>query len=287
MVSAEALVRGSRKTEALMARFDGEEQYGVQLFGGDPGVMGHAARLCAEKASPTLIDVNAGCPVPKIIKSGAGAALTRDPKRLGEVVRAMVTAVPGTPITVKIRSGWDAGHLCWQEAALAAIEAGAAALTMHPRTKAQGYEGKADWDVLAALVALAAGRARVFGSGDVWTAEDARRMLAETGADGVFFARGALGNPGVFGEAKALLTGGEERELTTNDTNRTNREKIEAALEELRLLVADQGEARACVNMRKRFVAYLHGISGAAGLRARAVAAERVSDYEGIVREIL
>jgi nifR3 family TIM-barrel protein len=285
MVSSEALVRGSAKTELLTARAENEDSYAVQLFGASDGTMARAAEIVYGKASPSVIDINAGCPVPKITRTGAGAALTGNPERLYAVVRAVALSVP-VPVTVKIRSGWDAAALTWKEALCAAIDAGAAAVTVHPRTRAQGYEGKADWGILAEAVKLAASYSGaktpvpVFGSGDVFLPEDAVRMLRETGVAGVMFARGAMGNPFVFEETKSLLLTG--RYEPTDGARR-----IRAGLRELELLTADIGEYSACREMRKRFCAYTKGQSGGAALRNAVVAAETAEDYRRIFHDFI
>src|SRR5574344_1861711 len=182
LVSAEALVRGNGKTAALMNRADNEKAYAVQIFGGEPETMAHAAEIVLEKAKCDCIDINCGCPVPKIVKTGAGSSLTRDPERLGEIVAAVVNAVnKRAAVSVKIRSGWDEEHITYKETALAALQAG---------TKAQGYEGKSDWNKLKTLVELINHKIPVFGSGDLFSPEDAKNMLEQTGCDGIMFARG-------------------------------------------------------------------------------------------------
>jgi nifR3 family TIM-barrel protein len=241
--------------------------------------MAEAAKRCAATVNPSIIDVNAGCPVPKIVKTGAGSSLTRDPARLGAVVKAMCAAVP-QPVTVKIRSGWDGASFSWQEAALAAVEAGAQAVTMHPRTRSQGYEGRADWAVLKSLALLLAGRVPVFGSGDVFTPEDARRMLGETGVDAVFFARGALGNPWIFRHTRDLLeTGSYEKEPVGK--------KIALGFRELELLASDVGEKKACLVMRKRFCAYLKGLDNGAALREAVVRCSSIQDFQRTLKDFL
>lgn len=285
MVSAEALVRGSGKTRQLMVRAANEDAYAVQLFGGTPEVMGQAVELVLtqndREVVPELIDINAGCPVPKITKTGAGSALTRCPEQLYKVVAAAVIASAAlgekqVPVTIKIRSGWDAQNITWKEAALAALEAGAAALTIHPRTKAQGYEGKSDWNILAELVELVKaktnGKVPVFGSGDIFTPEDARRMLQETGCQGVMFARGAMGNPFIFVQTRQLLETGSYDEIEPSV-------RIRAGIHELRCLIQDAGEDSACRQMRKRFCAYSRGVSGGSRLRGAIVAATTEYDY--------
>ena len=273
MVSMEALTRGSDKTAALMRRAPNEKAYAVQIFGGNPEVMEKGARMVLEQTHCELIDINCGCPVPKIIKSGAGSELTRNPEKLYKIASAVVQAVEGkVPVTVKIRSGWDAQNLTWKEAAAAAIQAGAAAITIHPRTRAQGYEGKADWAVLRELVQYAAGRVPIFGSGDAFTPEEAKRMLEETGCDAVMFARGAMGRPFIFRQTRQLLETGKYEPIPI-------RESIEAGFEELETLAADIGEKSACLEMRKRFCAYSKGVPGVGELRRRIVQAETKDDY--------
>lgn len=309
MVSSEALVRGSAKTRLLMARAPNEMQYAVQLFGGVPDVMAQAVRMvltnvsaggisqdaldegnrvCALPDVPDVVDINAGCPVPKIVKTGAGSALTREPERLHKVVLEAVKASQeiaasqgkgcgeAVPITVKIRSGWDATCLTWKEAASAAIEAGAAAVTLHGRTRAQGYEGVADWTILADLVSFVnkktGGIVPVFGSGDVFSPEAARDMLEQTGCNGVMFARGAMGNPFVFIQTRQLLQTGTYQEVPMH-------ERIAAGMAELKCMIADFGEESACRQMRKRFCSYSKGIPNGASLRTKIISAETEKDY--------
>ncbi len=278
MVSSEALTRNSGKTETLLLRAPNETRYAVQLFGGDPGRMGEAAAIALERTGAECLDVNAGCPVPKIVKTGAGSSLTRDPERLALVIRAVARAAGDTPVTVKIRSGWDSADLTWERAARLAIEAGAAAVTLHPRTRAQGYEGKSDWGVLAELSELAHREypgIPVFGSGDLFSPEDARRMLAETGCDGVMFARGAMGNPFIFTQTRELLTVGRYGEIPAE-------RRVQAGWTELLALAEDAGEASACREMRKRFCAYSRGAEDGAALRAEIVRASTIEDYRKI-----
>jgi nifR3 family TIM-barrel protein len=282
MISAEALARGSEKTAQLMARAENEAEYAVQLFGANPGSMEAAARIVRERAEPSLIDLNAGCPVPKIVKTGAGSALTAHPDELFAVTRAAVQGAAPLPVTVKIRAGWDGERLTWQEATLAAIEAGAVAITLHPRTRAQGYEGRADWILLAELVELARRESEkrgvsipVFGSGDVFSPEAAKSMLEQTGADAVMFARGAMGNPFVFRETRELLQTGSYVPAAAE-------ERLAAGLRELSLLIADAGEFRACREMRKRFCAYAKGLPDAASLRSAIVECKTEQDYRNL-----
>lgn len=288
MVSAEALVRNSGKTEQLMLRAQNENHYAVQLFGGEAPRVAEAARIVLEKTKADCIDINAGCPVAKIIKTGAGSCLTRDPSKLYDIIKAVVASVSeyatktGTqcvPVTVKIRSGWDSSALSWKEAAEAALEAGAAAITLHPRTREQGYEGKSRWDLLELLSTLIHTKAPhipVFGSGDLFSPEAALQMLSETGCDGIMFARGAMGNPFIFTQTRELLTTGAYHEIPGET-------RMNSGWRELLLLVADSGEALACREMRKRFCAYSKGIEGGASLRAELVQSCTVEEYRTVL----
>jgi nifR3 family TIM-barrel protein len=237
-----------------------------------------------------VVDINAGCPVPKVIKGGAGAALARQPEVLAAAVRAVRKAsdeaLGAVPVTVKIRSGWDAGSINYLEAAEAAIEAGAAMVTLHPRTRAQGYSGVSDWDCLARLTAAVNGRCVVCGSGDLYTPEDAERMLRGTGCDAVMFARGAEGNPFIFRETREYLTTGEYALPTAA-------ERMAAGLRHLEMLAGDIGEHAACREMRKQFCAYTKALSGQQGapgghrLRDALVHAQSVAEYREIVGGVL
>ena len=280
MVSAEALVRKNLKTEILMRRACNEDAYAVQIFGGEPQIMAQAAQIVLEKTHCECIDINCGCPVPKIVKTGAGSALTRDPDRLFKVVEAVVSASSDTPVTVKIRSGWEQKLITWREAAQAALDAGASAITIHPRTKAQGYEGHSDWNIMAELVQLVGGRVPVFGSGDLFKPEDAQKMLEQTGVDAVMFARGAMGNPFIFKDTTSLLTTGSYEPVPADV-------RIRTGFAELERLAAETSEQHACLEMRKRFHAYSKGIPNGAPLRNAIVHASTIKDYHEIFDGVL
>ena len=282
MVSSEAYIRNSAKTEKLVARTHNEQQYAVQIFGANPDFMAGTAVRIIERYHPECIDINAGCPMPKITKTGAGSALMRNPEKLYTVVKAIKDAIErigsSVPVTVKIRSGWSQTELTWKEAAAAAVEAGAAALTIHPRTCVQCYNGAVDWDILAQLVRMMRGRVPVFGSGDLFSPQAAQAMLASTECAGVMFARGAMGNPFIFRQTRELLQTGAYSEITPTD-------KIRTAKQELALLCEEVGEQTACREMRKRFAAYTKGIAGGAKLREQLVRAGSVQDYESILED--
>ncbi|WP_024468197.1 tRNA dihydrouridine synthase DusB [Treponema pedis] len=280
MVSSEALVRNSEKTDALIARAENEKAYAVQIFGSNPEFMAKTAVIIAEKYSPECIDINSGCPMAKITKTGAGSALMNDIPLLYKIVKAVSNAMEPykIPVTLKIRSGFTCENLNWKEAAQAAIEAGAKLLTIHPRTRTQVYSGKADWNLIAELTQFAAAyKIPVFGSGDLFSPEDAKAMLETTGCAGVMFARGAMGNPFIFTQTKKLLTEGSYTEIAFE-------EKLKTGFKELLLLCNEKGEERGCREMRKRFSAYTKGIPNGSQLREKLVTANSIREYKEILQ---
>jgi nifR3 family TIM-barrel protein len=294
LVSAEALVRAPARYDLapeppagrgapaagafLVKRGAAEKHYAVQLFGADPDVLGRAVRLLAP-LKPDAVDLNAGCPVPKVVKNGAGSALMREPARLAQVIRVMVKAseeaLGGVPVTVKIRAGWDAASINCAECARAAVEAGAAMVTLHPRTRSQQYGGKSDWALIADLASRLP--VPVTGSGDLFTPEDARRMLEETSCAAVMFARGAMGNPFIFTAAKSFLAAGA---WTPPDPAL----RIAAGLRHLEMLAEDLGEKTACLEMRKQFCSYTKGAMGFPGVAGGARLREQLVHAETIAR---
>lgn len=203
MVSAHGLVHGALQTESYLDREPDEDPFAVQIFAAEPDVLARGAAV-AVRAGAGIIDVNMACPVKKVCGSGAGAAMGRDPRLVGEAVAAIRAAVP-VPVTIKIRAGWDETDITCVEVARAAEAAGASAVSLHGRTRTQGYSGKARWDLVKAVKDAVA--IPVLGSGDVWTAADALRMRRETGCDAVLVARGACGNPWIFRELRAAEEG--------------------------------------------------------------------------------
>ena len=285
LTSAEALVRGGKASFNLIRRGENEKPYAIQLFGHDPETF-YKAVFAVSLYKPEALDLNAGCPVPKVVKTGAGSALMKTPALLGRIVEAMVRAsgeiLGGIPVTVKMRSGWDSDSLNYRDCARIAAEAGAALITLHPRTRGQQYGGKSNWSHIEDLVSRM--KIPVAGSGDLFTPEDAERMLKETGCAALMFARGAEGNPFIFRETKSLLASGFWEAPPFE-------EKIEAALRHLVLLSADIGERAACLEMRKQFCAYTkgpsgkRGVPGGAALRNALVSAETIEDYRKILGE--
>ncbi len=204
MVSAEGIVRDFERAQKYLEPFPGEKPFAVQLFGADPGAVAAAAVISVEQGAD-LIDINMGCPVRKVVKAGAGAALMRDPGKLAALLRK-VRAALHCPLTVKIRSGWTAGEILAPDMARIARDSGVDAIIVHPRTVAQGFSGKADWPVIERV--KKAVEIPVIGNGDIRTAEDALRMMDETGCEGIMVGRGVLGNPWIFSAIRGAIGGG-------------------------------------------------------------------------------
>lgn len=261
MVSAKGLLYGGEGSRRLLATLRAEYPYGVQIFGREPAVMAEAVRqLCGEYAEGVaLIDINMGCPVHKVTANGEGSALMLEMPLAGRIIAAAVKAAAGLPVTVKFRKGYDEDHVNAEPFARMAQESGASMLTVHGRTRAQMYAGKADWDILAAV--KAAVDIPVIGNGDVFSGMDALAMRAHTGCDGIMVARGAQGNPFIFQEIKAALAG--EAYTRPTDTAR-----LDMAMEHARRLVMAKGE-RAIPEMRKHVAWYVKGMPHAAELRVR------------------
>ena len=246
MVSAKALWYGDKKTERLLETCPEEGPAAFQIFGSEPEIMGHAAAILDGREN-VLLDVNMGCPVPKVVRNGDGSALMRDPDLAGRIIEAM-RAKTKKPVTAKIRSGWDKDTVNAVEVAKTLEAAGAAMVCVHARTREQYYGGRADWDVIARVKAAVG--IPVIGNGDVLSREDAVRMREQTGCDYVMVGRGALGNPWIFGEGAPTLE-----------------EKAEMFLRQMRLTAEDKGEHIAVLEMRKHAGWYFKGIPGAARLR--------------------
>ncbi len=279
MVSAEGLRRGSGKTRELLKTAENEPRFGIQIFAGSPAAAAEAAALCVPY-SPSLIDRNCGCPVPKVVKTGAGAALLRDPEKLCAVVLGVKEGLAGArerlPVSAKIRSGWDGGSLNYLDTAEAAVSGGADMITRHPRTRSQGYTGEAKRLHLRELKARVS--VPVIGSGDLFGPEDVKRMFEETGCDGVMIARGAIGNPFIFERTKSYLETGEIPPMPEVST------KLATAWTHYLRLCRYKGETRASKEMKKQFCAYTKGIPRGAELRNRLVHAESRAEFTKILK---
>jgi tRNA-dihydrouridine synthase B len=279
MVSAEGIVRDNAKTLELLRRDDNERLFAVQIFASEPRPAATAVQKLA-RYRPDLYDLNCGCSVAKVLKSGSGAALLRAPEKIGAIVKAM-RGQTDSPVTVKLRSGWDQDSINYLSCAQAAERSGAAMVCLHPRTRSQGFSGRARVSELKELKTHCS--VPVIGSGDLFSPADALRIFRETGCDALMFARGALGNPFIFAAAKSLLSGGD---AAPAPTPQTGPERLQTAVQQLRTAVRLKGETRACKEMRKHFCYYSKGLTGGAEFRARVVRAERVEDYLDLVSEI-
>ena len=259
MVSAEGLARNGEKTKALLERFPGEDRFIIQLFGpSDDPVKRAMDNLLGY--NPTVIDINCGCPVPKVVKTGAGSALMKNPQMIGRIIKAIKERTD-IPVSVKFRLGWDSDSINFLEFADIAAEAGAEMLTLHARTRAQGYSGTADRKAFSMLSEHFKGSGiLLFGSGDVFTPEDAMSLINDSGLSGVMFARGAIGNPFIFRETKERIEKGCYSLPSTE-------EKISVALKHLRLMVSYYGENTGCREMRKHLMAYIKGIPGSSKVK--------------------
>lgn len=274
MVSAKALSYRNVKTQALLDISGETGPVGVQIFGSEPEVMAAAAQTAAAQGA-AFVDVNMGCPVPKVVKNGEGSALLENPQLAARIVEAMAAAVT-IPVTVKIRLGMDSDHLVVPEFALRMEAAGAAMIAVHGRTREQYYSGRADWQQIRRV--KEAVQVPVIGNGDVWGPKDARRLLEETGCDGVMVGRGALGNPWLPGRiATFLLTGDEGREPGRE-------EKIAMALKHCRRLVERKGETKGIPEMRKHLAWYLKGLPRTAPLKEKLFHCRTLVEAEAILR---
>jgi nifR3 family TIM-barrel protein len=258
MVSDKAILYKNAKTMGMLYIDEREKPLSLQIFGGEKESLVEAAKFVDKNTNADIIDINMGCPVPKITKCDAGAKWLLDPNKIYDMVAAVVDAVE-KPVTVKMRTGWDENHIYAVENAQAVERAGGKAVAIHGRTRAQMYEGKADWNIIKEV--KQAVNIPVIGNGDVQTPEDAKRMLDETGVDGVMIGRAALGNPWmIYRTVKYLETG----ELIGEPTIR---EKIDVCILHLDRLIALKDEKVAVMEMRKHAAWYLKGIRGNAKVR--------------------
>ena len=275
MISAKALVYRNKNTAALCLIHPEEHPVSLQLFGNDPEIMAQAAAILAEEYPHDVLDINMGCPVPKVVKNGEGSALMRDPALIGRIVEAVVRTA-ARPVTVKLRKGFGRDECSAPECALAAEAGGAAAVTIHGRTREQYYSGSADWEAIR-LVKEAL-HIPVFANGDVTDAASCAKILAVTGCDGVMIGRAAEGDPWIFREVTAGLSGAAV-------PPRPDRNELrEMILTHARLLTEDKGEFTAMREMRKHAAWYLRGLPGAARMRVRLSAMEHFEELETMLQ---
>ena len=258
MVSAKGLLYKNEKTFAMLQIDEAERPTAIQLFGSVPEELAEAARI-VEARGADIIDFNMGCPVPKVVNNGEGSALMKTPELAEKILEAMVKAVR-IPVTVKFRAGWDEAHRNAVEIARIAEASGVAAVAVHGRTRNQFYMGRADWDIIRQVEEAV--RIPVFGNGDIFSAEDGLRMRRETNCDGLMIARGAYGNPWLFAQLRAALTGKEIQTVTVE-------ERLRQIIQHATALVAFKGEKVAIREMRSHASAYIKGLPKASEYRER------------------
>lgn len=277
MASCKGLCYSDKKTAQLLAVTDTERPMGVQLFTAEPEFMGKAVKI-AKIYRPDIIDINAGCPMPKIVSGGAGSALMKMPELFGKIVRAAVDAA-SAPITVKIRKGWDSSTVNAVEIAKIAEENGAAAICVHGRTREELYSGNADWDIIRAVKHAVS--IPVIGSGDVKSVEDCARMYEYTGCDLVMIGRGSYGRPWLFGQIRDYFNGIPVRPEPELD------EKLSIMHRHIALLVEDKGEKTGIKEARRQAAWYIKGIPGAAKLRGEFGSMNTLSDLDSLINALL
>jgi len=276
MVSAKGLLYSDKATKFLLNTEAGEKPVSAQIFGSDPDIMARAAAI-VEQLDFDIIDINMGCPAPKIIKNGEGSALMLNPQLIGEIVRAVVAAVK-KPVTVKIRKGFSPGNVNAVEVAKIAEDAGAAAITVHGRTRDQFFGGVADWDIIRQV--KQAVRVPVIGNGDAQDGISAKKMLDDTGCDGVMVGRAANGSPWVFAEILHYLKTGQEF------APKTINERIGYAMAHAEALITYKGEEIGLREMRKHFCWYIKGIAGSSKARADIVRASDLNEIRDIMNAL-
>lgn len=273
-VSAQGIIRENSKTLNMITFSDVERPLGIQIFGDNPEVMSKAAKEIAHRFNPDIIDINYGCPVPKVTKKGAGSASLKDLFLMDDITAAVVEAVKDRPVTVKMRAGWDKNSIVIPEAGPRLESLGVSAITLHPRTANQKYTGKADWPLIKALKESV--NIPVIGNGDIKSPEDAANMFRETGCDAIMIGRASLGNPWIFKQINDSRFGRESQTPSRTDL-------VQMCERHLDLLIQDKGEFVAGNLIRKHFGWYVKGFPGAARLRKALVTSSGIDE----MREIL
>lgn len=276
MVSDKAITYNNQKTIDMLYMTEKERPISQQIFGSDKESFVEAAKFIEKEMKPDIIDINMGCPVPKVaVRAQAGSALLKDPDKIFDIVSSVVSAV-NVPVTVKIRSGWDSNHINAVEVAKVIEKAGASAICIHPRTRSQGYSGKADWNIIKEVKENVS--IPVIGNGDIKSPEDAKRMLEETKCDAVMIGRGVLGNPWLIKNTVNYLEGKEVIDVSIVD-------RINMCLKHLKLLDSLKNEKLACLEIRNHISWYFKGIKGANELKNKVYQTTNIHDIILLLNE--
>lgn len=275
-VSAHGIIRKNEKTLNMIKFSEFERPIGIQIFGDTPEVMESAARLVYEKFKPDLIDINYGCPVPKVTKKGAGSAALKDLCLMEDITEAVVKAVD-IPVTVKMRAGWNSENIVSTKAGINLEKIGIKAITLHPRTTVQMYKGHANWDLIKELKDSV--NIPVIGNGDIKSIDDINKMFTQTNCDGIMIGRAALGNPWFFTQIKKYINNEDFNEISLE-------ERLQICQKHLELLVQIHGEFVGSNNMKKHFAWYFKGFKGASFLRKKFVLAKNYSEMKDFLYNI-
>lgn len=276
MVSDKAITYSNQKTIDMLYMTEKERPISQQIFGSDKESFVEAAKFIEKEMKPDIIDINMGCPVPKVaVRAQAGSALLKDIDKIFDIVSSVVSSV-NVPVTVKIRSGWDSNHINAVEVAKVIEKAGASAICVHPRTRSQGYSGKADWNIIKEVKENVS--IPVIGNGDIKSPEDAKRMLEETKCDAVMIGRGVLGNPWLIKNIVNYLDGKEVIDVSIVD-------RIDMCLKHLKLLDSLKNEKLACLEIRNHISWYFKGIKGANELKNKVYQTTSIHDIILLLNE--